>query len=48
MLVIQSGNLSFDSFELMNGGQFGSDPRATQELCDRLNALRARNPQADP
>lgn len=48
MLVIQSRNLSFDSFELMNGGQFGSDPRATQDLCDRLNAIRAKNPQADP
>jgi len=41
MLVIQSGDLSFDSFELMNGGNLGSDPKATQDLCDKLRALRA-------
>lgn len=48
MLVIQSANLSFDSFELMNGGEFGSDPKVTEELCARLQALRSRNPQSDP
>jgi hypothetical protein len=41
MLVIQSGNLSFDSFELMNGGELGSDPQATQALYQRIQALRA-------
>jgi hypothetical protein len=40
MLVIQSGNLSFDSFELMNGGNLGSDLKATQALYDRIQALR--------
>ncbi len=44
MLVIQSGNLSYDSFELMNGGDLGSDPKATQELYDTLQARRARAP----
>jgi hypothetical protein len=47
MLVIQSGNDSYDSFELMNGGQFGSDPVVTQDLFEKIQALRARNPQPD-
>ena len=47
MLVIQSGNLSFDSFELMKGGQFSSDPAVTQALCDKLQALRAKAPPVD-
>jgi hypothetical protein len=45
MLVVQSGNESFDSFELMNGGEIGSDPRATEALCDRLQALQATGAQ---
>jgi hypothetical protein len=48
MLVIQSGNDSFDSYELMNGGEFGSDPRVTQDLYDKLQALRSKHPQTDP
>jgi hypothetical protein len=44
MLVIQSGNMAYDSFELMNGGDLGSDPKATQELYDNLQARRARAP----
>ena len=48
MLVIQSSNRSFDGFELMNGGQLGSDPAVTQSLCDKLQAIRARNPETDP
>jgi hypothetical protein len=44
MLVIQSGNDLFDSFELMNAGQFGSDPKVTQDLCASLQALRAKLP----
>jgi len=48
MLVIQSSNLSFDSFELMKGGQFISDPPATQELCDKLQALLAKVPPLAP
>jgi hypothetical protein len=47
MLVIQSSNRSFDSFELMNGGQIGSDPTVTQDLYERLRVLRAKNPQPD-
>jgi hypothetical protein len=48
MLVIESRNLSSDSFELMKGGQVLSDPQATQDLCDKLQALRAKHPQQDP
>jgi hypothetical protein len=47
LLVIESRNLSFDSFELMKGGQVISDPQATQDLCDKLQAFRAKHPQAD-
>ena len=48
MLVIESRNLSFDSFELMKGGQVLSDTQATQVLCDKLQALRAKHPQPEP
>jgi hypothetical protein len=47
MLVVESGNRSFDSFELMTGGQISSDSKATQDLCDRIQALRAKNPEPD-
>jgi hypothetical protein len=47
MLVIESSNRSFDSFELMTGGQLGSDSRATQDLCDRIQALRAKHPEPE-
>jgi len=47
MLVVQSRNLSFDSFELMKKGQFSSDAEATQALCDQLLVLRSKNPQSD-
>jgi hypothetical protein len=47
MLVIESGNRSFDSFELMSGGQIGSDVGATQRLCDELRSIRAKNPEPD-
>jgi hypothetical protein len=46
MLVVQSGNLAFDSFELMKGGEVGTDPGATEKLCDSLQALRPKDPQA--
>ncbi len=48
MLVIQSSNDIYDAFELMNGGQITSDPRLTQDLFEKLQALRAKAPQADP
>jgi hypothetical protein len=48
MLVIESGNHSFDSFELMNGGRLGSDPAATQDLYEKVQAIRAKHPQPDP
>jgi hypothetical protein len=48
MLVIESRNLSFDSFELMKGGHFLPDPQGTQDLFDKLQVLRAKNPQQDP
>jgi hypothetical protein len=47
MLVVESRDLSFDSFELMKGGELLSDPQATQDMCDRLQALRAKHPQQD-
>ena len=47
VLVIQSGNDTYDSFELMNGGQFGSDPAATRDLCDKIQRLRSVAPQSD-
>jgi hypothetical protein len=47
MLVIESGNRSFDSFELMRGGEIGSDPAATQRLYDEVKAIRAKNPEPD-
>jgi hypothetical protein len=47
MLVVESRNKSFDSYELMYGQELGSDTRATQDLCDRIQALRKGNPQAD-
>jgi hypothetical protein len=48
MLVVQSRNLSFDSFELMKKGHFSSDPDATQALYQKLQDLRSKNPQSDP
>ena len=47
MLVVESHNQSFDSFELMNGGQFGTDPAATQALFASLQQIRSRHPQGD-
>jgi hypothetical protein len=48
MLVVESGHLTFDSFELMNKGQFGSDPQATQALYDKLTALQAKKRPSYP
>jgi hypothetical protein len=47
MLVVESGNRAFDSFELMSGGQIGSDPSATQSLYAKIQLLREKNPQPD-
>jgi hypothetical protein len=48
MLVIESNNMSFDAFELMSGGQFGSDSTTTDGLYAKLKNLRNMNPQTDP
>ena len=48
MLVVQSRNRSFDGYELMNGGELGSDSGATRALCDRIRALRLKYPDPDP
>jgi hypothetical protein len=48
MLVVQAGNNALDAFELMEGGEVGSDPKATQALYERLQDLRARHPAQDP
>lgn len=45
VLVVESGNDLSDSFQLMDKGELASDAKATQELCERIQALRARNPQ---
>ena len=47
-LVIASPNLSFDAFELMSGGQFGSDSATTDALYAKLKDLRAKHPPPDP
>jgi hypothetical protein len=47
LLVIQSWNLSSDSFELMKGGSLVSDPETTRQLDQKLEALRAAHPQTD-
>ncbi len=47
MLVVESGNRAFDSFELMSGGQIGSDREATRSLYEKIQLLRDRNPQPD-
>ena len=47
MLVIESGNLSFDAFELMRGGSLVSDPETTEAFCAKLQDLRAKNPPPD-
>ena len=48
MLVVESHNQSFDSFELMNGGQFGTDPVGTEALFKDLQAIRAKHPPSEP
>jgi hypothetical protein len=48
MLVVQSRNRSFDSYELMYGQEIGSDVKATRDLCDQIQALRLKHPDADP
>lgn len=44
MLVVQSGNDSFDSYQLMGKGQFASDPKETEQLYQAILALRAKSP----
>ena len=48
LLVVQSRNLSYDSYELMSGGGLGSDPKATDALYQQLQELRRMNPQTEP
>ncbi|HVW20218.1 MAG TPA: hypothetical protein VHC86_03305 [Opitutaceae bacterium] len=47
MLVVESKNMSFDSFELMQGGSVVPDAATTEELCGRLQALRAQQAPAE-
>jgi len=47
MLVVESGNQNFDSFELLNGSRFSSDSKGTQALYEKIQALRAKNPSPD-
>jgi hypothetical protein len=48
MLVIESRNRSFDSYELMYGQELGSDSKATQDLLGKIQALRLKFPDVDP
>ncbi|HEX3729729.1 MAG TPA: hypothetical protein VHV47_07990 [Opitutaceae bacterium] len=48
LLVIESKNMSFDAFELMQGGSVVPDAATTQALFERLQDLRAKNPPPDP
>jgi len=48
LLVVESKNMSFDAFELMQGGSVVPDAATTQALCERLQELRAKNQPADP
>ena len=48
MLVVQSGDLSYDAFELMEGGAFSSDPKATEDLFQKLQDLRAKDGAKNP
>lgn len=47
MLVVESKDMSFDSFELMRQGQFAPDPQTTRELCDLIRDYRAKHPPPD-
>ena len=47
MLVFESDNLGFDSFELMPSSRLGSDQIGTQALFDKLQALRSKNLHPD-
>ena len=42
LLVVESGNLSFDSFELLNASRLSTDQPATQALYEKLRALRSK------
>jgi len=48
MLVIQSGNDSYDAFQLMGKGQVVTDPALTLKLGAKLQDLRAKAPVTDP
>jgi hypothetical protein len=43
MLVVESRNLSFDGYELSGGAQIGSDAKSTQELYEKIEALRPKD-----
>lgn len=47
MLVVESKNYSFDSFELMKAGEVVPDAAGAQALCQRLRAIKAANPPPD-
>jgi hypothetical protein len=44
MLVVESRNLSFDGYELSGGPQIGSDSQSTQDLYEKIEALRSKAP----
>lgn len=48
VLVVRSGNDLLDTFQLMGKGALASDPKATEALLEKIDALRARKPQENP
>jgi hypothetical protein len=47
MLVVRAGNDLLDSFQLMDRGELASDAKATGELLERIQAIRAKSPQEE-
>ena len=44
MLVVESWNMSFDSFELMDASRLASDEKTTEAFYRAIQAFRAKNP----
>ncbi|MGH7997188.1 MAG: hypothetical protein ACREFX_12650 [Opitutaceae bacterium] len=47
LLVVESRNLAFDSFELMRAGQFSSDLAGTRDLFQKIRVFRSQHPDED-
>lgn len=47
MLVVESWNLSFDAFELMDKSRLASDPQTTRAFYEKIREIRAKTPPPD-